>query len=149
MLFTYREFPEIGPSVANIFMECEFDSGATAHLNSQPVTGVLIERATVTRLHETYFLKMPIWAAYDAPGRLTRVVRVEVVEDIGGDEICAADQMFVGSGFHGENEAFLDDLRAGRRPVGDVASGLQSVEIADCIRGRVHSYETRLPRKQE
>jgi predicted dehydrogenase len=138
--FTYREYPELGPTVANIFMECEFASGATAHLNFCPNTGVIIERATVTLLDHAFMLNAPIWAAYDTPGRLLHLHRGETVVDISGDSICAADQMYINSGFYGENAAFLDDLRAGRRPVGDIASGLQSVEIADCIRRRLPEY---------
>lgn len=138
--FTYREFPELGPTVANIFLEAEFASGATAHLNFCPVTGVLVERATVSLLDHTFFLNVPIWAAHDSPGRLLHLHRGEAIDDISGDAICDAEKMYVNSGFHGENAAFLDDLRAGRRPAGDIASGLQSVEIADCIRHRRQEY---------
>lgn len=138
--FTYREFPELGTNVANIFLECEFVSGATAHLNFCPNTGVLIERATVTLLDHTFLLNVPIWAAYDTPGRLLHLHRGQTVADVAGDSVCDASQMHIASGFFGEDASFLNDLRAGRRPVGDIASGLQSVEIADCIRKRLPEY---------
>jgi len=63
-----------------------------------------------------------------------------LVEDIAGDKVCDAECMYIASGFYGENEAFFDDLRAARRPAGDIKSGLQSVEIADCIRHRLPEY---------
>jgi predicted dehydrogenase len=138
--FSYREFPELGPNVANIFMDCEFASGATAHLNFCPNAGVLIERATVNLLDHTFMLNVPIWAAYDTPGRLVHLHRGETVSDVLGDSICEADKNFIAGGFYAENASFFDDLRADRRPVGDVASGLQSVEIAECIRLRRQEY---------
>ncbi len=138
--FTYREFPDLGPNVANIFLECEFASGATAHLNFCPNTGVLIERATVALLDHTFLLNVPIWAAYDSPGRLLHLQRGKTVADIAGNSVCDANQMHIASGFYGEDASFLNDLRAKRRPVGDIASGLQSVEIAECIRKRLSEY---------
>ena len=38
------------------------------------------------------------------------------------------------------NTHFFDRVRAGLRPADDIKSGLQSVEIADCIRKRKESY---------
>lgn len=138
--FRYQEFPALGPTVANIFMDCDMASGATAHLNFCPVTGVLIERATVTLFDHTYFLNVPIWQAYDSPGRLLHLERGAVKEDIDGGALEGAAEMYVASGFYGENASFFDDLRAGRCPRGDIRSGLQSVEIADCIRQRRAEY---------
>lgn len=132
--FTYRELPELGPGVANLFLEAEFASGATAHLNFCPVSGLLVERATVNLLDHTFLLNIPIWNAYDAPGRLLHLHRGKTVADLAGNE---TDSEAVLGGFYGENASFLDDLRAGRRPRGDLPSGLQSVEIAACIRHRL------------
>ncbi|MCK5806009.1 MAG: Gfo/Idh/MocA family oxidoreductase [Lentisphaeria bacterium] len=138
--FRYQELPDLGPTTANIYLDCEFACGATAHVNFCPITGVLIERATVCLHDHTFFLNIPIWGAYDSPGRLTHIVKGETVEDVAGDEVCDAECMYIASGFYGENAAFFDDLRAGRRPAGDVKSGLQSVEIADCMRHRLPEY---------
>ena len=51
------------------------------------------------------------------------------------------EEFFVSNGFYGENAHFFDCIRKGIRPLGDIASGLQSVEIAECIRYRKDSYE--------
>ena len=126
--------------MVNTYLECRFASGAMAHLNFCPVTGVLIERATVTLHDHTFFLDTPLWNAFDAPGRLVHVRRGEIVRQVDGGSLPDADQMYVASGFFGENAAFLDDLRAGRRPAGDIRSGLQAVEVAECMRLRKSEY---------
>ncbi len=139
--FSYQEFPELGPTVANIFLDCCFVSGARAHINFCPVTGVLIERATVCLQSHTFFLNIPIWGAYDYPGRLLHLASNSVLEDTEGDRGEGAEEtMYISSGFFGENQSFLDDLRMGKKPAGSIRSGLQSVEIADCIRNRTARY---------
>lgn len=136
----YQDLPALGPRVANIFLDCDLDSGATVQINFCPVTGVIIERATVSLFDHTYFLNLPIWEAYDSPGRLQHLARGERVEDLDGGTLEGADEMYIASGFYGENASFFDDLRAGRRPSGDLRSGLQAVEIADCLRQRLPEY---------
>jgi predicted dehydrogenase len=138
--FQYQQFPELGPNVANIFMECTFTSGATAYISFCPVAGVIIERATVNSYNHTFFLNLPVWEAMDSPGRLTHVVQGKIQLDVTGDDISDGSEMFETNGFYGENAAFFDAVREGRRPSGDIASGLQSVEIADCIRKRISVY---------
>jgi len=138
--FRYQAMPALGPTVANIYMECEMASGTMAHINFCPVTGVIIERATVSLFDHTFFLNVPIWQAYDSPGRLLHLEHGAVREDIDGGSLEGASEMYVASGFYGENASFFDDLRAGRRPRGDIRSGLQSVEIADCLRQRATEY---------
>lgn len=137
---SYQNLPKLGDHVANIFLECRFRSGAMGHINFCPVTGVLIERATLTLQDHTFFLQIPVWGAYDSPGRLQHVCKGKLIADIAGVEDTGEPgnegAMYIASGFYGENAAFLDDLRAGRRPCGDIRSGLQSVEVADCIRRR-------------
>ncbi|NOZ21902.1 MAG: Gfo/Idh/MocA family oxidoreductase [Planctomycetes bacterium] len=138
--FHYQPFPELGDTVANIFMDCTMESGATAHLNFCPVAGLIIERATVNLLDHTFFLHIPMWRAFDDPGRLIHVEKKETVLDVTGEDITDGPEPFELSGFYGENASFFDDLRAGRRPVGDVKSARQSVEIAQCIRERKEEY---------
>ncbi len=138
--FCYQPLPALGPTVANIFLECEMESGATAHLNFCPATGVVLERAAAALFDHTFLLHIPIWKGFDSPGRLQHLFRGDLVEDLDGGGIEGSDEMFVASGFYGENASFLDDLRAGRRPAGDIRSGLQSVEIADAIRRRLPEY---------
>jgi len=138
--FYYREYPELGPTVADIRLEAEFTSGTAARITFCPVTGAVLERATVNLYDQTFFAYLPMHGGFDHSGRFIHLVRGEVRMDVSGPELAGSDEPFVLGGFYGENRAFFDDLRAGRRPRGDIRSGLQSVEIADCIRRRVPEY---------
>jgi len=138
--FYYRELPEIGPATANIFMDCRMESGVFARLDFCPVAGVTIERATINAHDHSIFLHLPVWKAFDVPGRLLYLERNEVKLDVTVQEICDGEEMFEEFGFYAENKSFFDDLRAGRHPQGDIKSGLQSVEVAECIRLRKREY---------
>jgi predicted dehydrogenase len=140
--FRYQEFPELGPNVTNIFMDCCFESGATAQLSFCPVTGAAFEHITVNTLGKTYILKMPILGTEDFPGSLTVYEENRQSLRIDGKEFSGTDEMFVLSGFYDENASFFDAIKSGARPSGNVASSLQSVEIADCIRKRKGSWKT-------
>jgi len=45
--FHYQELPALGPTTANILMDCTFQSGTTAQISFCPVSGAVIERATL------------------------------------------------------------------------------------------------------
>lgn len=138
--FHYQEFPMLGPTTANIFMDCTFVSGATAHLDFCPVTGVVVERATIYLHDRTFFLNLPMWAGLDAPGRLQSFCRGAAELDVTGLEITDGPEPYMMSGFYAENVFFFDDIRNGRRPAGDLKDARQSVEIAQCIRERRPEY---------
>lgn len=57
--FHYRELPELGPTTANILLDCTFVSGVTAQICFLPVSGAVIERATLHALDRIYFLRLP------------------------------------------------------------------------------------------
>lgn len=134
--FHYRELPEFGPSVANILMDCTFNSGATAQLNFCPVAGLVIERAEVHAPGHSFFLRTPIWSGFDYPGLLTHVENGVVIEQIDGIELTGAKEDYILNGFYQEDAAFFNAIREARRPVDDIASGRQSVVIAQAIRER-------------
>jgi len=138
--FHYQEFPHLGPTVANIFMDCTFVSGATAHLNFCPVSGVLVERATVYAYGHTFFMNIAISQDRVFPALLQHYEKGKLKREVAGAEAAGGAEWFEMNGFYGENAAFFDDIRNGRRPEGDLRSGRQSVEIADCIRRREQEY---------
>lgn len=138
--FRYREYPDFGRGVADIFMDCVMKSGTTTQLNFCPVTGVAIERATVNARDHTFFLYLPMWKGFDSPGRLRHIHRGKVILDLSGEEASDGPEMFEAFGFYAENKAFFDSLRSGQKPAHDIPSALQSVEIADCIRHRQAHY---------
>jgi len=138
--FRYQPLPGAGAGVANIFLDAVMASGATAHLAFCPVAGVVIERAAVHARDHTFYAHVPMWDAFDAPGRLQHLERGELRRDVLGHELAELDQAFVHGGFYGEYVAFLDSLRAGQAPSPSLKEARQSVAVADCIRERRPEY---------
>jgi len=134
--FRYRELPELGPGVANIFMDARMVSGATAQLAFCPVAGVLVERAAVHALDHTLFVNVPLWNAFDSPGRLQHLERGRRVAEIAGSSLSGGQEPFELGGFHAEYEAFLEALAAGRTPSPSLREARQSVAIAEQMRLR-------------
>jgi len=139
--FHYQPFPEFGPDVANIIMNCRFESGATAQITFCPISGVIVERAVVNAYNNTWFMNLPIWNAADFPGRITHYEKGSLKFDATGDQLFGEGDMYITNGFYNENVSFFEDIRAGRKPKGDLKSALQSVEIADCMRKRKACYK--------
>jgi myo-inositol 2-dehydrogenase / D-chiro-inositol 1-dehydrogenase len=138
--FRYQERPELGHGVANIFVDGVFASGATAHLAFCPVAGVVAERATVEARGHTFFLKVPMWGAFDSPGRLQHLERGTLVADLTGDTLSDGALPFELGGFYDEYVGFLGDLAAGRPPRPSLRETRQSVEMAEAIRHRRSEY---------
>ena len=138
--FRYHELPAAGAGVCNVTMDCLMRSGATAQLSFCPMTGAVAERAIVHAGESTFHLDIAMAGGVGAPGRLThyRAGRVEL--EVTAPEAAGSDEPFVIEGFFGENAAFFDALRAGRRPDGDLRDARQSVEVAQHIRERREEY---------
>lgn len=137
--FRYQEFPDLGPTTANIFMDGQFTSGATVHLSFCPVTGAATERVAVYAHEHAFFLKIPIQDGLDVPGHLMHVCQDKVQIDLAGDPDSSTEP-FMMSGFYGENAAFFDALRQGHRPEDDLRSSRQAVVIAQYLRERKPEY---------
>jgi predicted dehydrogenase len=144
--FRYRELPELGTGVADIFVDAVMTSGATAHLAFCPVAGVLVERATAHAHGHTLFLHVPMWSGVDSPGRLWHFTAGKLAADLGGDRVGDGTALFELGGFYRETVAFLDAVAAGRAPSPSLRESRQSVEIAERIRARAaefHAVEAR------
>ncbi len=139
--FRYHPRPSLGPTVANIFVDAVMSSGATAHLAFCPATGAVLERATVHAGSHTLLLRIPMWSGFDSPGRLQHLESGRVRADVAGDEGERGAEGFVLGGFHGEYEAFLGDLAAGRAPSPSLRDSRQSVQIAECVRRRDEEFQ--------
>jgi myo-inositol 2-dehydrogenase/D-chiro-inositol 1-dehydrogenase len=138
--FRYVDIPQLGTGVANIFMDAVMVTGASAHLAFCPVAGVVVERTSVHTRDESFFLEVPMWAAFDSPGRLQRLVRGELAEEVRGDALPDGTALFESGGFYGEYVAFLEALAAGRPPSPGLRESRQSVEVAEHIRRRESEY---------
>lgn len=137
--FRYWPNPKNPELVPVITMECGFKDGQAGRITFAPATGYNAERCTMHGTNEMMSLTMPYQGgngSVDANGLITIARNGEVVHQEPGEKA----ELFVESGFYGENAHFFDCVRAGIRPVDDIASGLQTVEIADCIRKRKEIY---------
>lgn len=135
--FRYQELPDAGPGVTNIFMHCEFHSGATAQLRFFPVSGMVAEKTLVTAENNTLLLNYPAAGGLDMSGWLRHFQNGRILDDVSDAEVCKGMELFESTGFYFENSLFFDDLAAGRKPEGDLKTALQAVEAADCIRNRL------------
>jgi len=137
--FKYREITPEG--AADIRMDCEMASGAYARLDFLPDTGVDTERLEINANRGTFLVNLTYGkACADYPGRLRYFEKNKLIHDLDGGSISGSLEEFINGGFYGENASFLDDVINGRKPAGDIASGLQPVEIACCVRRKDAVY---------
>ncbi len=87
--FFYHEQKEIGPGVADIFMACQFESGAYGQLSFCPMSGFMMERCVLNMQGHTFFLNLPVWGGHDVPGRLQHYREDSLMQDISGLDILA------------------------------------------------------------
>lgn len=135
--FSYRDRPEIGPGVADIFMDAVMRSGTTAHLAFFPNAGVVVERATIHACGHTLFVRIPMWGGVDSPGRFEHFEGGRLRAQASGEP--GAEPFLLG-GFYAEYEAFLGDLAAGRTPSPGLRESRQSVAVAERIRQRESEF---------
>lgn len=138
--FSYQQLTDAGENVVNIFMDCEFESGATARLGICPVAGMVAERLEINSLQHTFQVNLPLAGSKDIPGRLSHFYKGNTVLELNGINLSGNSDEFVLNGFYDENKIFFDDIRSGRKPANDILSAVQSVEIADCIRNRLPEW---------
>jgi predicted dehydrogenase len=142
--FRYQPVPDAGDGVANIFMDAVLRSGVTAHLSFCPMAGVVVERAALHARDHTLLLEIPMWNAYDSPGRLVHLVRGTVVEDLRGGGGADSNPVVL-SGFYGEYEAFFGSLAAAQPPTPSLGDTRQSVEVAEAMRARKTEWRSSPP----
>lgn len=141
--FTYlphRDAPELVPT---ILLDCEFADGSLGRISFIPGSGICAERCMMHGDNRLISASLPyhgIRGSIDKAGSILIAEENQVVLQ----ETAPEEEFFVSNGFYGENAHFFDCIRAGIRPEGDIASGLQAVEIAQCIHNRTGHYEVDL-----
>ena len=140
--FRYQFFPGLGEGVANVYMDCTFETGARAHLVFCPVTGALTEQAGVFLRDHTFYLHLPLQGGYDHPGRLIYLEKGHKVLEVTGPEASGGAEDWRLNGFYAENAVFLDALRVGNRPPGGIETTLQSVAIMEALRARASFWSS-------
>ncbi|MCL2832809.1 MAG: Gfo/Idh/MocA family oxidoreductase [Treponema sp.] len=138
--FYYREMADVIKGCGDFYLLAEFYTGACAQLRFCPMSAVRLERYTVNAGDSTWIALLPYGDSIDSPGRLLCYRGDKLVSEVTGQEICGSDEIFMTNGFWQEDSAFFDAVRAARQPACDLNSGLQSVEISDCIRKREREY---------
>ncbi|MCL2361842.1 MAG: Gfo/Idh/MocA family oxidoreductase [Defluviitaleaceae bacterium] len=138
--FRYQELYEIGRYVANVHLDCYFETGNMAQLVFYPCAGKVIEDYYATCENSDYILKMPVWGSPEYPGGITHYKRNEIKTYIDGNDIGFGTEMFEKFGFYSENEDFFNNVKAKRKSVNGIDSAYQSVVIAECIQKRLAEY---------
>ena len=138
--FRYQPRKDWGENVADIHMDCEMASGAFAHLDFLPVSGMTVERLEINTTKGLFYLKLPMLNNVDYEGVLVHYVKNREALVVGGFEAAGCKEDYVLGGFYDENARFFDDIRNGAFPAGDLVSGLQSVEASYCIKERLTTY---------
>lgn len=136
--FDYQRIPG-EPAAFNVMMEGAMTNGITVRLRFLPVSGAVLERASVYTTERLYRLYMPIAKGLDGPGRLLCLDRGDVREELSGPPAVAGN-LFEASGFFGETAAFLEAVGKGLKPEPDLASMRQSVALKECLREQRAEY---------
>jgi len=140
--FRYHEFPQYGEGVKNIHINGVMTSGTVIHMDFLPMSGAVTERLEVNTHKGLFRIEVPAWAyGEDKHGRITHMRNREVILSETCVDLVGSSEEYMINGMYHENESFLNDIREGRKPEGDIVSGLQSVEIADCISGKKSEYK--------
>lgn len=138
--FHYYSNPQDTSLVPTITLDLEFTDGTAGRITFAPASGICAERCMMHGTNQLICAALPyhgINGSMDGPGSILVAENNQIILR----EEAPEEEFFVSNGFYGENAHFFDCIRAGIRPAGDIESGLQSVEIADCIRNRKSSYD--------
>ena len=137
--FHYYPNPIDSTLVPIITLDFELMDGAKGRITYNPGSGICAERCTMHGTNEMIYAALPyhgINGSMDGPGSIIVTEKNQIILR----EEAPEEEFFISNGFYGENAHFFDCIRSGLRPEGDIASGLQAVEIADCIRKQKNNY---------
>ena len=160
--FSYQALPQYGTNVQNIYMDCTMSSGVHAALSFCPVTGAVLERATISAKDNTWIANTPIWAeGYDKPGELIHIYKNRAKAVISAADLCGDEsgreggainesaaaggsyggEVYITNGFYNENKAFFDCVRKGQKSACDLESALNTSLVKDCITNHEPFFE--------
>lgn len=138
--FHYYPNPHDRTLVPNITLDCEFADGSVGRITFAPASGICAERCVMHGTNQMISASMPYHGINGSMDGAGSILLAENNRIVIREQMPETDEFFLSNGFYGENAHFFDCIRAGIRPTDDIASGLQSVEIADCIRKGKDSY---------
>ena len=137
--FIYQDTICRDKKVTNFYVSAEFENSVHGSIHFLPCSGCGVERIHVSCVDYSFFAELPIFSGNDGvdrPGRLVCTKENTIYRTVIGDK----DTLFESNGFYEENASFFDLIQSGVSPSSDVATGIQSVEIADCLRKRKPGY---------
>ena len=141
----YQELPHFGEKVANYFLFCEFESGATANVRMIADTHERCEKAEIhldsRNGDEIVYVTAPRDKDRSGSGSIEAVSGGYCVYRAEGSDFCQTEESYELHGFYGEHEAFYNYLKEGKPSPDDAASAVQSVAISECIKNRVRAYK--------
>ena len=138
--FSYLPSPAGEQYVPTILLDCIFKDGQVGRISFVPSSGSVAERCVMHGANEIISAALPyhgLGGSLDGSGS---IMFARGNETLYYEKPSETDEFFVSNGFYGENVHFMKCVQNGIRPEGDIASGLQAVEIADCIRHRKSVY---------
>jgi predicted dehydrogenase len=118
----------------DIFMNCVMENGIIVNVSICPNTGVNIERIKVNSLGNNYFLDL-MGNELNPEGRLIHISDGKIVCDIKDEG-----ERFEREGFYAENATFFDAILRGKKPIDELATTLQSVEVQQYMSERRAVY---------
>ena len=146
--FRYQNLPHIGETVANFFLDCEMEYGIMANLSFLPISHIDIERVEINTTGGLLCLELPMWAGcHDGNGKITMYKNNKTEWERDGaaisESIAGVSEDYVNGGFYLENHIFYNNVRnkTHQSEIYGIESGLQAVEIAECIVNRQVCYE--------
>lgn len=111
------------------YLDGRLKSGAEVHMAFCPQSGVTLERITVTASEYTGELRLPVWGAYDSPGRAS-FFQNETAYEISRAET----DIFFTNGFYHQVKIFLDGIKNGRSPVHTIETCMQSMAVMEALK---------------
>jgi len=130
-VLSFRDFPDLGPTVAGIELEVECESGTRIRLNIQPVAGRNYERISLHGHTKTLTLEFPVVGPQGSGAILDCWENDAPVYSFRSED--SEEDLF---GFYSETRAFLDAVRDGRCPHPTLAECRQPVALMEAVRNR-------------
>lgn len=138
--FEYLPNPAGEEYVPTILLDASFRDGQKARITFVPASGTSAERCIMHGANEIISATLPVLSGFGSVDGNGGILYTHNNELRYHEKAFETEEDFVTSGFYGENVHFLECVQKGIRPADDIASGLQAVEIADCIRKRENVF---------
>lgn len=139
----YKEVPSLGEGIFNYDLSGTMASGTPVHVTFLVNASTMLERVMIKASGETMFVKLPAWGGMDGNGSITIYKDGEIVLEIRGDDLLGDiedPEEPHHMGFYEQIRTGFEDIKAGRMPVNDLSSCVQSLDVAWALHQRDARY---------